>query len=241
MSNGFQLIDALAKYKPSTSVYAGIKTSPTTSNHQHSNLNNNNNNNKNIQTNHQNELYIIKLIDLEDTNELDNDEFKLIQNEIKYAKSLRHRNVVSLLNCFVQHTQIWCIYPYMYYGSLKDILEIINNIDLIDSTHLNNANVDKVDEQKRLCFNEQSLQSVAKSVLSALDYLHSKHIVHRCVCPENIYLSHDGKVYLGGFKYCVNLIENGVYRKLCYDYPSNKSIENYLTYHSPEMLQQVRL
>jgi serine/threonine protein kinase len=185
-------------------------------------------------------LYIIKLIDLDDANELDNDEFKLIQNEIKYAKSLRHKNVVSLLNCFVQHTQIWCIYPYMYYGSLKDILDIINNIDLIDSTHLNNANVDKVDEQKRLCFNEQSLQSVAKSVLSALDYLHSKHIIHRCVCPENIYISHDGKVYLSGFKYCISLIENGVYKKLCYGYPSNKSLENYLNYLSPEMLQQVR-
>ena len=85
--------------------------------------------------------------------------------------------------------------------------------------------------------NEQSLQPITKSILNALDYLHTKHIIHRCVCPENIYISQSGNVYLSGFKYSVSLIDQGQLAKKLHDYPSN--INDYVNYLSPEFLQQV--
>jgi serine/threonine protein kinase len=86
----------------------------------------------------------------------------------------------------------------MYYGSCKDILDCVNNLNLSeeDSKYFSNVismkTVDRADEQRRLCFNEQSLQPITKAVLSGLEYLHSKHIIHRCICPENIFISQTG-------------------------------------------------
>lgn len=131
----------------------------------------------------------------------------------------------------------------MHYGSCKEILDCINKLNFSEEdkffTNLQYANsVDRADEQKRLCFNEQSLQPITKSILSALDYLHCKHIIHRCVCPENILISQTGHVYLTGFKYSASLIEQGQLAKRLHDYPNN--ISEYLNYLSPEFLQQVK-
>lgn len=125
----------------------------------------------------------------------------------------------------------------MFYGSCKDILETINNLNLNESNEDTNNIVDRADEQKRLCFNEQSLQPITKSILSALEYLHSKHIIHRCVCPENIFIAENGHVYLSGLKFCVSLIDQGSLAKKLHDYPTE--IDDYLNYLSPELLQQV--
>ena len=142
----------------------------------------------------------------------------------------------------------------MYYGSCKDILNTINEIKLYENNALTNQDEpeDRADEQIRLCFNEQSLQPITKAVLSALEYLHSKHIIHRCVCPENILISQTGHVYLSGLKFCVSLIDEGLLAKKLHGYPSyskksnsenkendNDEISEYLNYLSPELLQQV--
>lgn len=169
------------------------------------------------------------------------DDSQAILAEVSRTKHLRHANILSLIECFVDDSQIWCIYPFMYYGSCKDILDCINSLNLSEEDKLfanlqNASSVDRADEQKRLCFNEQSLQPITKSILSALDYLHSKHIVHRCVCPENIFISQSGQVYLSGFKYSVSLIDQGQLVKRLHDYPTNMS--DYLNYLSPEFLQQ---
>jgi len=133
----------------------------------------------------------------------------------------------------------------MFYGSCKDILDGVNNLNLSeeDSRFYSNVismkTVDRADEQKRLCFNEQSLQPITKSILGALEYLHSKHIIHRCVCPENIFISQTGHVYLSGLKFSVSLIDQGSLAKKLHDYPANIKSE-YLNYLSPELLQQVK-
>lgn len=123
----------------------------------------------------------------------------------------------------------------MYYGSCKDILDLINDLDL-NSNEPDNTAVDRADEQRRLCFNEQSLQLISRSVLNALEYLHNRHIIHRCVCPENIYISENGHIYLSGLNNSISLIDQGYLVKRLHDFPSN--IENYLNYMSPELLQQ---
>lgn len=162
----------------------------------------------------------------------------MIKNEISRIRHIRHSNILPLLSCFVQDCQIWSIYPHIQYGSCRDILHAIRDYYLKNVENESNSNLvsDRADEQIRLCFNEQSLQPIIKSVLLALDYLHSKHIIHRCICPENIFITHSGHVYLGGMGFSVSLIDNGFLNKRLHDYPSK--IENYVNYLSPEILQQ---
>lgn len=170
----------------------------------------------------QNDLVAIKVIDL-DHNELSNEanytnELLRIINEISRLKQLRHQNILTLINCFTLNTKLYLVYPFMTYGSCKDILESKQQHNVNDS------------------FNEQSLQLISKSILQAIDYLHSKHIIHRLICPKNIFITYNGNCLLGGFKYSVSLIEQGNLNKKLHDYPSNT--KDYLNYLSPEMLQQ---
>ncbi|CAF0877810.1 unnamed protein product [Brachionus calyciflorus] len=181
------------------------------------------------------EYYTVKITDLDDLTDP-----QVILNEISRTRHIRHNNILPLLNSFVQESQIWCIYPHIYYGSCRDILNAIQayytaNSDQNLNTN-NNNNIDRADEQIRLCFNEQSIQPIVRSILLALDYLHSKHIIHRCVCPENIYINQSGHVYLGGMGYAISLIDNGFLNKRLHEYPSK--IDNYVNYLSPEILQQ---
>jgi serine/threonine protein kinase len=133
----------------------------------------------------------------------------------------------------------------MYFGSCKDILESINSFYANNQDEMQNEAamsqseniIDRADEQKRLCFNEHSLQPITKAILSALEYLHSKHIIHRCICPENIYISQTGHIYLAGLNYSTSMIEQGTLCKKMFDYPPN--LGDYVNYFSPEMLQQV--
>ena len=187
-----------------------------------------------------------------------------VQNEITMTKSLRHVNLMPLLNCLVSESQVWLVYPFMYYGSCRDILDCIdtlndnddaaddiatsanNNVNGNNNNNNNNngqesrrqhSHVDLCDEQKRLCFNEQSLQIISKCVLSALVYLHNKHIVHRCVCPDNIYISQSGHVLLSGLRHSASLIEQGTLLKSRHDYSPH--FADHLIYLSPEILKQV--
>jgi serine/threonine protein kinase len=146
---------------------------------------------------------------------------------------------MALTSCILQGSHLWRITPLMHFGSCQDIIE---NIRQYYDTNLNNeemneSQLSQIDEQIRLCFNEQSLQPLIRSILSALVYLHSRHIIHRCVCPSTIYISKNGQVKLGGLKYAVSLISQGILLKKLHTYPTN--IEEYLKYLSPELLQQV--
>ena len=160
------------------------------------------------------EFVAVKSVDLDDHYMLDKNELVLLINEITCLKQLRHENIQQIYNSFTKNTKLYCIYPFMLYGSCKDILEAHNQV-----------------------FNEQSLQFISKSILTAIEYIHSKHIVHRCICPENIFISSTGKVVLGGFKFSVSLLNQGNLLKKLHDYPPN--IKDYICYLSPEVLQQV--
>jgi STE20-related kinase adapter protein alpha len=151
---------------------------------------------------------------LKDTNDL-----LLLINEITRLKQLRHENIQQILNSFTKDTKLYCLYPLMIYGSCKDILELQDR-----------------DDDKSV-FNEQSLQFISKSILTAIEYIHSKHVIHRCISPRNILISSNGHVVLSGFKYSVSLIEQGSLVRKLHDYPS--SIKDYVSYLSPELLQQV--
>lgn len=162
------------------------------------------------------------------------------------TRSLRHANILPLLTCFADESdngngQLWRVYPHIYFGSCRDILDWIEAYyspltcqegDEVDEDSL----VDRADEQKRLCFNEQSLQPITKSLLAALDYLHSRHVIHRRVEPGSIFLAQNGHVYLGCLDSAVSLLSSdGLLRRL-HDFPHEQLA---LDYTAPEILQQV--
>ena len=165
------------------------------------------------------ELVAIKSIDLDEQNNNGN-EFVLLINEITRLKQLRHENIQKIHFSFTKNTTLYSIYPFMLYGSCKDILDI-------QEEH----------EQDNPFFNEQSLQFISKSILNAIEYIHSKHIIHRCICPKNILISANGQVVLSGFKFSVSLIDHGNLVRKLHDFPP--SIKDYISYLSPELLQQV--
>lgn len=186
------------------------------------------------------------------------------------TKSLRHANIMPLLTCFVQSTpggvsQLWRVYPHIYFGSCRDILDCIEayycptpaavtppsplssgggggtgGSDLHSPSSLAEFDednlVDLADQQKRLCFNEQSLQPITKALLSALEYLHAKHVVHRRVEPDSVYIDVNGHVYLGRADSAVSLLAQGGLAKRLHDY-SHAQLS--LDYAAPEILQQV--
>lgn len=183
------------------------------------------------------------------------------------TRSLRHVNILPLLECFV-HTnnsnsnttnhQLWRVYPHIYFGSCRDILDCIEayytpqsrrvrgdgqSASMANSPSLSaeldeDTLVDLADEQKRLCFNEQSLQPITKSLLAALEYLHSRHYIHRRVEPDSVFISLTGHVYLGRVDSAVSLIAQGSLAKRLHDFPHSKLA---LDYVAPEILQQVRI
>ncbi len=164
------------------------------------------------------DLCAIKTVNLEEVDEcFDEEDLLMLLNELKQLKQLNHQNILSLFESFTNDTEIWCVYPYMHYGTLSDILN----------------------HRREEGLSEPAIQIISKSVLLAIQYLHSKYIIHRCVCPENIYVSRTGHVQLGGFKFSVSLISHGSLTRKLYDYPPK--IKSYMNYLGPEVLQQVWL
>jgi serine/threonine protein kinase len=270
MAKNYQLIHCISTNKQQTScIYAAIQASNNPSgNKQNANSKNANSFIESQLNNKDNQFYLIKCVEYDNQKEnslilvINKNSFLIkidffnehnffAKNEISKLKNLRHPNLLPLLGSFVKDTQIWCIYPSMYFGSCKDILDAINayyvnnpeeeeyqpdNNNTHNEPQSTNHIIDRADEQKRLCFNEHSLQPITKAILSALEYLHSRHILHRSICPENIYISQSGQIYLTGLSHSVSLIDQGNLYRLTHDYPC--FINDNSTYLSPEILQQ---
>ena len=161
----------------------------------------------------------IKVVDFEKdsqySNKRETDRLCLLTNELIRIRKLNHPNILKLINCISNDSQLWCVYPLMYYGSCKEILE----------------------QKQEHGFGEISIQIISKQILRALSYLHSRNIIHRCICPENILVSANGNVCLTGFKFSVSLMDDGSLTRRLHEYPAE--IHEYLNYLSPEILQQV--
>lgn len=157
----------------------------------------------------------VKIINLE---EQELNKIDLLINEINILKQIKHENIIDLIEATIikNSFKLLLIYPLMSYTNCKELL------------------LNKTKEESS--FNELSCQLIAFNLLNALDYLHSKLIIHSCICPENIYLSLNGNVYLNGFKFSKSLIQNGHLNKRLINF--NTDIKDYLMYLAPEQLQQ---
>ena len=101
--------------------------------------------------------------------------FKRFQNEATIAASLRHINIVQVFDHGTIEGRPYIINEYVNGPTLKDVLDLNNKLSL------------------------QEAISVMLQLTSALQYAHSRGVVHRDVKPQNLFMMPDGLIKLGDF------------------------------------------
>mmetsp|Transcript_59267 Transcript_59267/g.105317 ORF Transcript_59267/g.105317 Transcript_59267/m.105317 type:complete len:584 (+) Transcript_59267:46-1797(+) len=107
--------------------------------------------------------------------------------EAKELITLRHRHIVSYEDDFV-HVEYGGLEPKTYF---MIIMEYCPEGDLKEKIELD-----------FLSFTEGWIRSVFFQLLQAVQYLHSKNVIHRDLKSQNVFLAHNGRVRLGDFGLC---------------------------------------
>ena len=101
--------------------------------------------------------------------------FKRFENEATIAASLRHINIVKVLDHGTIEGRPYIINEYIGGQTLIDVLDLNNKLSL------------------------QEAISVMLQLSSALYYAHTHGIIHRDVKPQNLFIMPDGLIKLGDF------------------------------------------
>ncbi|KAE8587617.1 hypothetical protein XENTR_v10022037 [Xenopus tropicalis] len=94
---------------------------------------------------------------------------ELLFNEVVIMRDYQHPSVVEMYKSYLVGEELWVLMEYVQGGALTDIVS-----------------------QTRL--NEEQIATVCKSVLQALEYLHSQGVIHRDIKSDSILLTLDGRV-----------------------------------------------
>uniref|UniRef100_A0A8C5PRX2 non-specific serine/threonine protein kinase n=1 Tax=Leptobrachium leishanense TaxID=445787 RepID=A0A8C5PRX2_9ANUR len=113
----------------------------------------------------------IKIID---KTRLDRENLEKIYREVQIMKTLRHPHIIRLYQVMETKDMIYIVTEYAQNGELFDFLTVRGRL---------------TEEEAR----EKFLQ-----ILSAVEYCHSRNIVHRDLKTENLLLSHDMDIKLAG-------------------------------------------
>jgi serine/threonine protein kinase len=105
--------------------------------------------------------YAVKTIDKSKVNRLDH-----IQREIDLLRSIDHPGIMKMIDCYEDSNYVHIVTEKYNGGELFDM--IINNTSDYG------------------CLREHQAANIIKSLLEAVEYLHSHDIVHRDIKPENI-------------------------------------------------------
>lgn len=109
----------------------------------------------------------------------DGDFLTRFKREAKAVANLRHPNIVQVYDFDIQDDIIFMVMEY------------------IDGTDLQSQMVQLDKEGKHLSIKE--IGSIIKDIASALDYAHSRGMLHRDVKPSNILIDKNNKAYLTDF------------------------------------------
>lgn len=107
--------------------------------------------------------------------------------EAKELIMLRHRHIVSYEEDFV----------HVEYGGLETKTYFIIIMEFCPEGDLK----EKI-EQDFLNFTEDWVRTIFAQLLQAVQYLHSKNVIHRDLKSQNVFLSEEGHVRLGDFGLC---------------------------------------
>ncbi|XP_056369899.1 serine/threonine-protein kinase PAK 3-like [Oenanthe melanoleuca] len=99
---------------------------------------------------------------------------ELCVKEIQVMRDNKNSNLVSYIDCFLVHEELWLVMEYMDGGSLHDVIR-----------------------ETRMA--EGEIAVVSRECLQGLDFLHSHQVIHRDIKSHNILLRLDGSVKLADF------------------------------------------
>ena len=151
-------------------------------------------------------LCVLKKIDLKG---LSKQEIKDTYKEVNLLKKLDHPNIIKFVEV----------------NSSKRYLEIIT--EYAEKGDLYNQICIQI--KKKIPFPEKKIIDWLIQICQALKYIHSKHIIHRDIKPQNIFLSNNGCIKLGDF---------GVSKTLNNTLEKAKTFVGTVYYLPPEIIEE---
>lgn len=130
---------------------------------------------------------------------------ELLFNEVVIMRDYEHPNIVKMFGSYLVGDELWVIMEYMLGGALTDIIT-----------------------QTRM--EESMIATVCLQCLNALEYLHSKGVVHRDIKSDSILLAKNGVVKISDFGFCGKLSE---------EVPRRKSLVGTPYWMSPEVISRL--
>eukprot|EP00930_Biecheleria_cincta_P100094 TRINITY_DN91702_c0_g1_i1.p1 TRINITY_DN91702_c0_g1~~TRINITY_DN91702_c0_g1_i1.p1 ORF type:complete len:579 (+),score=93.27 TRINITY_DN91702_c0_g1_i1:129-1865(+) len=127
-------------------------------------------------------LFVSKKILVREITEVDE-----YSREAKDLVTLRHRHIVSYEDDFV-HVEYGGLEPKTYF---MIIMEYCPEGDLKEKI-----------ESDFFSFTEDWVRTIFAQLIQAVQYLHSKNVIHRDLKSQNVFLAHNGRVRLGDFGLC---------------------------------------